>query len=124
MKRCLISFLLAFIVLQLKAQLSLDSCLYLAKTYFPAIQQIAIYDKILSEQLSNVNRNWIPAIQGTAQATYQSDVTSLNLNLPGFPAITPPPKDQYKFFIDASQLIYDGGSNVSQKNILRSINSA
>lgn len=107
-----------------QANLTLDSCLYLARLHYPSFQQIELSQKILGQQIKNINTNWLPGIQGTAQATYQSDVTSIPINIPGLPTITPPPKDQYKFYLDAQQLIYDGGTNKNQKNLLRNVEAA
>jgi hypothetical protein len=42
-----------------------------------------------------------------AQATYQSDVTSLPISLPNV-TVNPPNKDQYRA-TDVNQLIYNGG---------------
>jgi outer membrane protein TolC len=54
---------------------------------------------------------YLPKVDANAQATYQSDVTHMDLsNIPikGF-SIASPDKDQYKLTVDLSQLIWDGG---------------
>jgi len=42
------------------------------------------------------------------QATYQSDVTSIPVKIPGM-NIEAPSKDQYKLTAELSQILYDGG---------------
>ncbi|NQV78075.1 MAG: hypothetical protein HQ490_06940 [Lutibacter sp.] len=50
----------------------------------------------------------LPQLHFSAQATYQSDVTSIPIVIPGS-TIEPPNKDQYKATASINQLIYDGG---------------
>lgn len=120
MKRIAISFLFHHLFYTIcLSQLSLDSCFYLAKQNFPQLQQIQLLNEVLDQQLRNINTQWLPGLQGTAQAGYQSDVTSINIPIPGFPSFTPPPKDQYRFFIDATQAIYDGNASKNQKKLAR-----
>jgi len=61
-------------------------------------------------------------VQVNAQATYQSDVTKIELgNLPAqmqsisFPI---PDKDQYKAYVDVSQVLYDGGAITAQRKLV------
>jgi outer membrane protein TolC len=54
----------------------------------------------------------------SGQATYQSEVTSVPVKIPGF-EIESPSKDQYKIQAELSQLVYDGGNTIAQKNIQR-----
>ncbi|HVZ26048.1 MAG TPA: TolC family protein, partial [Sediminibacterium sp.] len=55
-------------------------------------------------------------------ASYQSDVTGINISFPGI-SIQPPNKDQYRITADISQLLYDGGLTKQQK-ILQEKNAA
>jgi len=50
----------------------------------------------------------LPKIDLNAQATYQSDVTMLPIELPNA-TIAPPNKDQYRATVDVNQVIYNGG---------------
>ncbi len=120
MKRIAIPFLFLHLFSSFcSSQLSLDSCYYLAKQNFPQLRQIQLLNEVLEQQLRNINTQWLPGLQGTAQASYQSDVTSINIQIPGFPTFNPPPKDQYKFYIDAAQSIYDGNASRIQKNLVK-----
>lgn len=84
------------------------------------IKQLDLIQQIEHLNIRNINSSWLPSLLGTAQFSYQSDVTSINIPIPGFPTIEPPNKDQYKFFIDAGQVIYDGGTSKIQKNLASS----
>lgn len=69
--------------------------------------------QLTDEQLSSL---YLPGIQLNGQVSYQSEVTSLQINFPGF---SPPElaKDWYKVNLDVSQLVYDGGQVKQTKNI-------
>ncbi|MBK8519154.1 MAG: TolC family protein [Saprospiraceae bacterium] len=70
----------------------------------------------LELKLKSLSSKNLPQLAFGAQATYQSATTGLDLSLPGF-AIPRLSRDQYKMQLDASQMIYDGGSTSIQKNI-------
>ncbi|OJU55529.1 MAG: hypothetical protein BGN96_15625, partial [Bacteroidales bacterium 45-6] len=70
--------------------------------------------------LENVSKNYLPQIGINAQATYQSDVTRLNIDQSSLPFKLNVPsvnKDQYKATVDVSQLVWDGGATSSQKKM-------
>src|SRR5664279_2118192 len=87
----------------------------LANCYDKAIQYYPVSrDKNLNEQLSqlrirNFNASWYPQLSLSAQASYQSDVTHIDLsNVPNLPFTIPiPAKDQYKMTFDINQTIYE-----------------
>lgn len=95
---------------------SLGQALTDAKTTAPAslIHVIVTNENALHQK--NLKRKFLPQIGVSAQATYQSETTGLNLDIPGI-MINQLSKDQYKATIDASQMLYDGGSLDAQKNI-------
>jgi outer membrane protein TolC len=66
--------------------------------------------------LSNASKAYLPQFQFNARATYQSEVTSLPVSLPGItiPSLT---KDQYQATLEASQILWDGGAVRSQKKL-------
>ena len=73
-------------------------------------------DYILKSEDYSVNNIWkgyFPQITISGQASYQSDVTSIPISLPGM-KIDPLTKDQYKAIADISQTIWDGGIISSQ----------
>jgi outer membrane protein TolC len=61
----------------------------------------------------SAQNTWYPRLSLGGQATWQSDVTEVSLPLPGMmlPEI---PHDQYKLFMDVSQVLYDGGLSSSR----------
>lgn len=72
-------------------------------------------DSIYQLKQSNLKVNYLPKIDLNGSATWQSDVTSLNITvpIPGF-SIPSADKDQYKLTLDVSQLIWDGGATKSR----------
>ncbi|MEJ7678821.1 MAG: TolC family protein [Segetibacter sp.] len=66
--------------------------------------------------LKNLSSSFLPQLSFNAQATYQSDVTRVDIPLPNI-KVPSQSKDQYKVVADVSQLIYDGGLIKEQKNI-------
>jgi len=92
----------------------------LANNPLTANKELAV--KIGEIKKSIVKSAWLPGLDLNAQATWQSDVVVLNLDLPfpvNFPQI---PKDQYKITTDISQLVYDGG-NIKYQQVIEGINA-
>jgi outer membrane protein TolC len=96
--------------------LSLEEAFHLAEQNYPLIHQKDLIKQ--SEKLSrqNLNSNFLPQLFVSGQATYQSDVTKVNIPFPGV-SIPSQSKDQYKTISEIDQLLYDGGLTKGQKNI-------
>ena len=78
--------------------------------------------QIAAAKRAIIRAAWFPTLDLNGQATWQSDVVALNLNLP-FPVDFPQiPRDQYKVTADITQLIYDGGS-LKRQQVLEDINA-
>jgi outer membrane protein TolC len=90
-------------------ELSLDSCQSLARRNHPLLRQMGIIDQISNLKQQNIQVLNLPQFDFSARASWQSDVTKVALNIPGFPGIEPLSKDQYKAYIDIKQKIFDGG---------------
>lgn len=107
------TFLLLYLLpLFVSAQsISLEECYDLAYRNFPLAAQKELVASIGEQKTSKVQQNWWPKFELQGQATWQNEVTQINLpiNLPGveIPAIS---KDQYRLLGDLSQTIFDGGS--------------
>lgn len=99
--------------------LSLDSCLRLARDNYPVIRQLDLISKTETYNVANIQKAWWPQFNLNAQASYQSEVTHFDLKVPGIDLPSPPNKDQYKVTLDVGQVIYDGGQVSAQKNIAR-----
>ncbi len=89
--------------------LTLDQCMDSLQKNYPAINKVALQQHIDSLQLAVLDADWLPQGIVNAQATYQSDVTALDIAIPGAPPIEPLSKDQYKVYLEVNQKIYDGG---------------
>lgn len=73
-------------------------------------------EAITNLQLMNVSTTFLPKIDFNASATWQSEVTSIEIPFPGV-SITPPDKDQYRLTLDISQVIWDGGATKARKEL-------
>ncbi|HEU4496722.1 MAG TPA: TolC family protein, partial [Flavobacterium sp.] len=100
-------------------QTALDYCLSQVDKNYPLLKQKDI-EKEINKISKKVNQSaWLPQIALNGQASYQSDVTEINM--PGSP-IEPLSKDQYKVYLDINQTVYDGGLT-KLKNDLQNITS-
>jgi outer membrane protein TolC len=110
MKRWLLLF--AFFSRQVSSQtihqLSLSQAYELAEKNYPVIKQKELVKQTADLTIENLRKGYLPQATVSGQATYQSDVTGINISFPGI-NIQPPAKDQYKVIADVDQVVYDGG---------------
>lgn len=99
-------------------EVSLEDLLQKAKTHSPQSETLPLIQQAADAQLKMLNGNYLPQAGINGQATWQSDVTSINISLPGV-SILPPPKDQYKITLDLNQSLYDGGMVAKQKELTK-----
>jgi outer membrane protein TolC len=97
-----------------ESQLTLDEAYQQAQKNYPIIKQKDLVRQTADITISNLQKGYLPQISLSGQATYQSDVTKIDIPFPGFD-FNPPSKDQYKAVADVNQLIYDGGIIKQQK---------
>jgi outer membrane protein TolC len=119
MKRILIIIInCSLLIISSSAQesLTLQQAYDLAQKNYPLIKQRELISKTREYTIDNLSTGFFPQINLSGQATYQSDVTSVKVPIPGV-NIESPSKDQYKVVADVNQLIYDGGLIRQQKNI-------
>jgi len=119
MKRLLLLLLIAFSLFasaQPLQQLSLTTAWELAQKNYPAVKQKDLVRQTAGISVENLQKGFLPQFSISGQATYQSDVTSVPISIPGF-SIEAPNKDQYKLVADVNQLIYDGGLTREQKTL-------
>ena len=116
---------------QVPDTLTLGMCHELAISSYPAAERTGILSSASEIQRKKLNANYLPQVQINGQASYQSDVTRVDVEIPPFyipppidievtpaPLNTPvPPNDQYKFTMDVYQVIYDGGITGKQKKV-------
>jgi outer membrane protein TolC len=101
-----------------QTKLTLDECYSKARENYPLIKQKAYIEQSKDYSVSNVWKGYFPQATISGQATYQSDVTSIPISLPGF-KIDQLTKDQYKAVAEVTQTIYDGGIMATQADIQR-----
>ena len=105
----------------LQAQ-TLEECQQAAERNYPLIRQYDLISRTASLNVENIAKGWLPQVTASAQATLQSDVVSwpeqvkgmyqqLGIDMKGLR------KDQYKIAVDVSQMVYDGGTIRSQKEL-------
>lgn len=114
----LLAFFLADSQLIAQQAVSLDSCYAWAQHNYPLIRRAELIAQTEAYTLENIAKGWLPQVTFNGQATIQSAVTALPITLPG---VTVPSlnKDQYKFWVEASQTLYDGGSIRAQQQVQR-----
>ena len=123
MKKIILITLLIFSIISAYSQIiTLQECQDLAQQNFPLVRQQNLIEQTAKNSSSAILSRYFPQVQVNAQATYQSDVTKIELgNLPAqlqsisFPI---PDKDQYKAYVDVSQVLYDGGAITAQRKLV------
>lgn len=118
-KKIVLTGLIPFIVFaesmaQGASQLSLHEAHELAIKQYPLTKQRELIFKTTEYTIQNIEKGYWPQVNLNAQATYQSEVTQLPIQMPG---VKPLSKDQYKAYADVNQLIYDGGAIKQQKEL-------
>jgi outer membrane protein TolC len=98
------------------SRLTLQQAYDLARQNYPMIRQKNLVHQTASITIENLSKGFLPQLNISGQATYQSDVTSVPISIPGL-KIDQPSKDQYKIQAELSQLVYDGGNTTAQKNV-------
>ncbi|QZE15607.1 TolC family protein [Halosquirtibacter laminarini] len=88
--------------------ITLEECKEWSHDVFPLFRSQKIYQSLLDKEQAVVHYDKYPSFVIKGQASYQSDVVSLDEPSPlfSFPEIS---KDQYQLFVEVNQSIYDGG---------------
>ena len=116
---------------QLPDTLTLAYCHEFAVSSYPNAGKKDLLNAASEVQRKKLNANYLPQVHINGQATYQSDVTKVDVIIPPFylpppidmevspaPLDTPiPPNDQYRVTMDINQVIYDGGITGKQKKV-------
>jgi outer membrane protein TolC len=97
---------------------SLEECYQLAQSNYPLIKQRELIDKTNQYNIDNITKGVYPQFNVSGAATYQSDVTKIDIKIPGYnvniPAVS---KDQYKLYGEVSQTLTDFGINKQRRQI-------
>jgi outer membrane protein TolC len=118
----IIFFLLLISSVEILSQdvIDIQTCYRLAEENYPVKDQKELYKEITSLELDNLTSRYFPQVNLVGQATYQSDVTKIDMEIPipnldiEFPEID---KDQYRIGITVDQMIWDGGIISNQKKL-------
>lgn len=104
--------LLFSLFLNTQDTLQLKDCYYEAEIAYPNRLQSSYLSSISRYKIENQRTNYLPQFSVKGQATYQSEVPEININIPMF---KPPElsKDRYSVYIDIKESIYDAGTTAS-----------
>jgi outer membrane protein TolC len=123
MKKLILSCALIFAGAGAMAQqLTLTECYERARQNFPLIKQKELLVSTRDFTVANARSGYLPQVAIYGQATYQSDVTKISVDVTGFPTIKPLAKDQYKVYAEVNQSLYDGGS-IKRQNAIAETNA-
>src|ERR1700761_5294053 len=98
-------------------RLTLEECYRLGEANYPLTRQRALIQKTRDYTIANIAKGVYPQVAVNGTATYQSDVTKIdippiagiNINIPTVP------KDQYKLYGEVSQTLTDFGINKQRR---------
>ncbi|MFP4023554.1 MAG: TolC family protein [Thiohalospira sp.] len=94
----------------------LQDCYDQMMNNYPLAWESEIYSNISDLKMQNIKTGWLPQSEFKAQATYQSEVMDIDIDIPfGGIDIPQPDKDQYRAVLEVNQLIYDWGRIKSAK---------
>lgn len=99
--------------------LTLEQCYSAVITNDPLTRQRELVQQTGELTIASLDKNrWLPQASVNGQATWQSEVTKLPIELPGVP-IPQLSKDQYKLTADVSYTLYEGQQTALQKQVQR-----
>jgi outer membrane protein TolC len=101
--------------------LTLEKAYELSEKNYPVTKQSALVQQTAAINIDNLSKGYLPQLTFSGQATYQSDVTSIPVTIPGL-NIESPSKDQYKLLADVNQVVYDGGV-IKQQKVAQQLNA-
>lgn len=97
--------------------LTLSRCVEMAKKNYPVVKQYSLIEKSNGYLVANAKKGYLPQFNISGQATYQSDVTEIPINLPGL-NIPTMSKDQFRIYGEVSQSVTDLFTIKDQKTSL------
>ncbi|GAB3297874.1 TolC family protein [Hymenobacter tenuis] len=99
------------------AVLTLNQCYDRAEAHAPLRRQVALNEaQAANNQARLAAQGYRPQLAVNGQASYQSEVTRIPLEVPGInlPVLS---KDQYRLTLEAAQILFDGGVTRRQQEI-------
>ncbi len=93
---------------------TLEECVELATQNYPLIKRYNLIENAKEYTIRNIAKSHLPQVIFSAKGSYQSDVTSIPVMVPGV-AVAPMSKDQYSAIVNVEQTIWDGGISGAYK---------
>ncbi len=121
MKSIFFTTLICFVICQTNVQsqerLSLEECYSLTRQNYPLVKQLELISKTAAYSVENAAKGYLPQFNISGQASYQSDVTKIPIQIPGMnvPQLS---KDQYRLSAEGTQVLFDGGVIRQQKEAI------
>ncbi|WP_316809756.1 TolC family protein [Pedobacter heparinus] len=118
MKLIFFTIIIGFVCFQTNAQssvqISIEECYHLARQNYPLVKQGELISKASAHSIENAAKGYLPQFNVSGQASYQSEVTRIPLQIPGMniPELS---KDQYRLSAEGTQVLFDGGVIKQQK---------
>ena len=97
------------------AQTTLDECIGWAYDNYPQIKEMSLIEMTKGIDLKNAAYAWLPHLNISGKATWQSEVVEMPMDIPGMDINIP--HDQYGLTAEFTQQIWDGGNSRSQKEL-------
>lgn len=97
------------------AQTTLDECIGWAYDNYPQIKEMSLIEMTKGIDLKNAAYAWLPHLNISGKATWQSEVVEMLMDIPGMDINIP--HDQYGLTADFTQQIWDGGTSRRQKEL-------
>ena len=104
-------------------EITINQCYAALERHYPLQKNVVLLNEQTKINNNTASKGLLPQLQASAQATYQSEVTTIGgsgVNIPGIPI---PAKDQYKATLSLQQNLYDGG-NIAAQKVLNGANGA
>lgn len=102
--------------------ITIEQCYEWSRANYPLVEELGIIDKTTAYNISNASKGNLPQVNINGQASYQSDVTSINIDLPGF-EVPKVDKDQYKMYAEIYQPLTNFSNVKAQKDIVENSGS-
>ena len=97
------------------AQTTLDECIGLAYDNYPQIKEMSLIEMTRGIDLKTAAYDWLPHLNVSGKATWQSEVVEMPIEIPGMDIRIP--HDQYGLTAEFTQQIWDGGTSHSQREL-------
>lgn len=97
------------------AQTTLDDCIGWAYDNYPQIKEMSLIEMTKGIDLKNAAYAWLPHLNISGKATWQSEVVEMPMDIPGMDINIP--HDQYGLTAEFTQQIWDGGTSRRQKEL-------